>query len=221
MVGGAGNADHGSWPKLWLVPWGRCPPMAHSRHAQCADKCPLLGANRTFDQPLLTNLDLWVHGLADAWWSRLRSAAALSTGARRFREFANAWPHAPVRIKARGFAARKPRASARRLFDEAVARAEAAINARIDVLVYEPSGRAARSKMPSLASSATVLSVTHKRRARLPVVPVTSSSLMGWSLHHAANTSSERPPRPNYFPRFFRISKVISCVAVACVCRRK
>jgi len=60
----------------------------------------------------------------------------LSTGARRFREFANAWPHAPVRIKARGFAARKPRASARRLFDEAVARAEAAINARIDVLVY-------------------------------------------------------------------------------------
>ena len=69
--------------------------------------------------------------------------------------------------------------SARRLFDEAVARAEAAINARIDVLVYEPSGRAARSKMPSLASSATVLSVTHKRRARLPVVPMTSSSLMG------------------------------------------
>jgi hypothetical protein len=86
-----------------------------------------------------------------------------STGARRFREFANAWPHAPVRIKARGFAARKPRASARRLFDEAVARAEAAINARIDVLVYEPSGRAARSKMPSLASSATVLnSVAYK-----------------------------------------------------------
>ena len=31
----------------------------------------------------------------------------------------------------------KPRASARRLFDEAVARAEAAINARTDALRYE------------------------------------------------------------------------------------
>jgi hypothetical protein len=34
-----------------------CPLMAQSRHAQCADECPPLGANRTFDQPLLTNLD--------------------------------------------------------------------------------------------------------------------------------------------------------------------
>jgi hypothetical protein len=31
--------------------------LAQSKHAQCADECPLLGANRT-DQSLLTNLDL-------------------------------------------------------------------------------------------------------------------------------------------------------------------
>jgi hypothetical protein len=31
--------------------------MAQSRHAQCADECPLLGAKRNIDQPLLTNLD--------------------------------------------------------------------------------------------------------------------------------------------------------------------
>ena len=37
--------------------------LAQSRHAQCADECPLLGAKRDMDQPLLTNLDLWVHGL--------------------------------------------------------------------------------------------------------------------------------------------------------------
>jgi hypothetical protein len=36
----------------------KCPLLAQSRHAQCADECPLLGAKRTFDQPLLTNLDL-------------------------------------------------------------------------------------------------------------------------------------------------------------------
>jgi hypothetical protein len=32
--------------------------LGTKRHAQCADECPLLGANRTFDQPLLTDLDL-------------------------------------------------------------------------------------------------------------------------------------------------------------------
>ena len=36
----------------------QCPLLAQSRHAQCADECPLLGAKRTCDQPLLTNLDL-------------------------------------------------------------------------------------------------------------------------------------------------------------------
>jgi hypothetical protein len=35
-----------------------CLLLAQSRHAQYADEYPLLGANRTFDQPLLTNLDL-------------------------------------------------------------------------------------------------------------------------------------------------------------------
>ena len=49
---------------------------------------------------------------------------------------------APIRIKARAFAAWKPLASARRLFDEAVARAEAAIDARINALVYEHAERA-------------------------------------------------------------------------------
>ena len=44
---------------------------------------------------------------------------------------------APVRIKARRFRDWKPRASARRLFDEAVARAEAAIKARTDALCWE------------------------------------------------------------------------------------
>jgi hypothetical protein len=49
---------------------------------------------------------------------------------------------APIRIKTRAFAAWKPGASARRLFDEAVARAEAAIDARINTLVYEHAVRA-------------------------------------------------------------------------------
>jgi hypothetical protein len=33
---------------------GRCPLLAQSGHAPCADECPLLGAKRT----LLANLDL-------------------------------------------------------------------------------------------------------------------------------------------------------------------
>ena len=37
----------------------RCLLLAQSRHAQCADECPLLAS----DQPLLTNRDLLVHGL--------------------------------------------------------------------------------------------------------------------------------------------------------------
>ena len=32
--------------------------LALSGRANRADECPLLGANRAFDQPLLTNLDL-------------------------------------------------------------------------------------------------------------------------------------------------------------------
>ena len=47
---------------------------------------------------------------------------------------------APVRIKARRFGGWKPQASARRLFDEAVARAEAAISARTNLLIYDASG---------------------------------------------------------------------------------
>ena len=48
---------------------------------------------------------------------------------------------APVRIEARKFAAYKPGASTRRLFDEAVARAEAAIDARRGALEYEHAKR--------------------------------------------------------------------------------
>lgn len=44
---------------------------------------------------------------------------------------------APVRKKAETFRDWKSRASARRLFDEAVARAKVAINARTDALLYE------------------------------------------------------------------------------------
>jgi hypothetical protein len=44
---------------------------------------------------------------------------------------------ASVRIKARAFDGWKPRASARRLFDEAAARATAAIRARTDRLIYD------------------------------------------------------------------------------------
>jgi hypothetical protein len=43
----------------------------------------------------------------------------------------------PVRIKARGFQDWRPNASVRRMFDEAAARAEAAITARINRLLYE------------------------------------------------------------------------------------
>jgi hypothetical protein len=43
---------------------------------------------------------------------------------------------APIRIKARGFVGWKPGANARRLFDEAVARAEVAIDARTNALVF-------------------------------------------------------------------------------------
>jgi hypothetical protein len=44
---------------------------------------------------------------------------------------------APVRMKARRFRDWKPGASARRLFDEAVARAEREIKARTDALTFE------------------------------------------------------------------------------------
>lgn len=44
---------------------------------------------------------------------------------------------APIRIKARRFLGWQPRASARRLFDKAVDRAEAAIKARTDQLLYQ------------------------------------------------------------------------------------
>ena len=43
----------------------------------------------------------------------------------------------PVRIKARGFHEWQPRASVRRLFDEAAARADATITGRISHLLYE------------------------------------------------------------------------------------
>ena len=43
----------------------------------------------------------------------------------------------PVRIKARGFQDWKPDARVRRLFDEAAARAEAAISGRLNRLLYE------------------------------------------------------------------------------------
>ena len=43
---------------------------------------------------------------------------------------------APVRIKARKFRGWKPRASARRLFDQAVGRAEVAINSQINALIW-------------------------------------------------------------------------------------
>ena len=36
-----------------------------SRHSKRAGDCPLVGAKRNIDQPLLTNLDLRVHGLAE------------------------------------------------------------------------------------------------------------------------------------------------------------
>jgi hypothetical protein len=41
-----------------LLRFSGCLLMAQSRHAQCADECPLLGAKLDSDQPLLTNLDL-------------------------------------------------------------------------------------------------------------------------------------------------------------------
>jgi hypothetical protein len=44
---------------------------------------------------------------------------------------------APVRIKARRFDGWRQGASARRLFDEAVGRSEAAINAKINALLFE------------------------------------------------------------------------------------
>jgi len=33
--------------------------LAQSRHAQCADECPLLGAKTDVDQPLLINLSIY------------------------------------------------------------------------------------------------------------------------------------------------------------------
>jgi hypothetical protein len=43
---------------FWAFQNARCPLLAQSRHAQCADECPLLGAKRTLTNRLLTNLDL-------------------------------------------------------------------------------------------------------------------------------------------------------------------
>src|SRR5689334_4157655 len=34
-------------PQLSRDPYSQCLQLAQSRHAQCADECPLLGANRT------------------------------------------------------------------------------------------------------------------------------------------------------------------------------
>jgi hypothetical protein len=48
---------------------------------------------------------------------------------------------APVRIKAHHFRGWTPQANARRLFDEAVARAKAVINAKRDELIYEDANR--------------------------------------------------------------------------------
>ena len=44
---------------------------------------------------------------------------------------------APIRIEARRFGGWRPGSSARRLFDEAVARSEASINARINALLFK------------------------------------------------------------------------------------
>src|SRR6478672_3945564 len=42
----------------------RAPSIAVAfRHAQCADECPAFGRKADSGQPLLTNLDLRVHGL--------------------------------------------------------------------------------------------------------------------------------------------------------------
>jgi hypothetical protein len=44
--------------RVTLLPFGGVQLLAQCRHAQCTDECPLLGAQRTLTQPLLTNLDL-------------------------------------------------------------------------------------------------------------------------------------------------------------------
>jgi hypothetical protein len=47
----------------------RCPLLALSRHAQCADECPLLGAKRTLTQRCLPSRFMSTHALDTAFRS--------------------------------------------------------------------------------------------------------------------------------------------------------
>jgi hypothetical protein len=77
------------------------------------------------------------HGLIDADTNHdleaINDVRALFAHAERPLRFTSA----PVRVKARRFNGWRRDASARRLFDEAVARSKAAIKARISALLYE------------------------------------------------------------------------------------